>query len=147
GGSGWCAAEDALGPHSGWQAVKAGGELCALGQRYKGGRIGAEIADPSGAKTEKAAGGIEREPRFAVKIAAGIVAQERLVPLARPFDRPPDAARGPAHQREFWIEVVAGAEVAADFLGNDPHPLGVDAQDDCNFLLGPHHGAAAGIQG
>ncbi len=80
-----------------------------------------------------------------MEVAAGIVAGEGLVPLAGPFDRSADLLRRPGDQRELGIEGVAGAEIAADLVGDHPHLVGVDAEDDRDLLLGPHDGAAAGM--
>ena len=57
---------------------------------------------------------VERELRFDREIARLVVAEERLVALAGPLDRPADAARRPRHQREFGIDHAARAEIAAD---------------------------------
>jgi len=54
------------------------------------------------------------QARLRHQIATLIVAEEGFAALAHPLDRPPDAPRGPQHQREFRKERVLGAEVSTD---------------------------------
>ena len=90
--------------------------------------------------------GIERQFRLHREIAALIVAQESFAALAGPLDRASQPPRRPAHQREFRIERVAGAEVAADVARRDTHRGLRHAEDDRELALLPHHIAAAGMQ-
>ena len=83
--------------------------------------MGADIAEIVGAQRKKAAVGVERELGGHREIAAHIVGDERFVALGSPFHRPPDLARAPDDQSEFGKEAVAGAEIAADLVGDDAH--------------------------
>ncbi len=95
---------------------------------------------------KKAAVGVERELRLDHLVAALIVAEERFRPLAGPFDRPADPFRRPGHQREFRIEGIAGAEIAADVARHHPHRRRRNAEHARQLVLLPHHPAAAGVE-
>src|SRR6266436_4200483 len=99
-----------------------------------------------GAQREKAALGIERKFGFDEEIASLIVAEKGLVPFACPFDGPPDAPRRPRHQREFGIERVAGAEVAADVAGDDANAIRRDVENAGKLVLLSNDAAAAGVK-
>src|SRR5262249_61658062 len=87
------------------------------------------------AQCENAAGGEERKPGLEEKIAPLIVAEKSLLPFARPFDRAADAPRRPGHQREFGIERVARAEIAADVAGDDANAVHRDVEDAGELVL------------
>ena len=76
--------------------------------------MGAEVADVGAAHRQEFALRVERELGLDREVARLVVAEERLVPLADPFDRAADAPRRPGHQREFGIDHAARAEIAAD---------------------------------
>ena len=90
--------------------------------------------------------GVEREFGRHGEIAAHIVGDERLVAFAGPFHRPADAARAPGDQREFGKEAVAGAEIAADLVGDDAHGFERHAEDRRKLALLTHDAARAGIK-
>ena len=73
------------------------------------------------AQCEKLAVRIEGELGLARQVAALVIAEEGLVPLAGPLDRAADAARRPGHQHEFRIDGAAAAEIAADVAHDHAH--------------------------
>ena len=97
-------------------------------------------------QAEELAVGRYRQLRFDMQVARGIVAGEGLAAFAGPFDRPADLLRRPRDQHELGIQEIAGAEVAAGLPGDDADLLGLEAEDDRELLLRPHHRAAAGIE-
>src|SRR5262245_63672355 len=109
--------------------------------------MGADIAQVRAAQRQEIALRVERELGADEEIASLEIAEEGLVPLAGPLDRPADAPRGPGHQRELRIERIAGAEIAADVAGDDTHALRRHAEDGGELVLLPHDAAAAGIEG
>src|SRR5262249_61663948 len=105
-----------------------------------------DIANVRAAKREKAAVGVERKLGLDEEIAPLIVAEKSLLALARPFDRAADAPRCPGHQREFGVERVARAEIAADVAGDDANALHRDVEDAGELVLLSDHAAAAGVK-
>ena len=91
--------------------------------------MGADIADVGAAQGEETAVGVERQLGVDREIAALVVAEERLLPLAGPFHRAAEAPRRPGDQREFRDRSVAGAEIAADLARDDAHRVLRHAED------------------
>src|SRR5262249_28392121 len=106
----------------------------------------ADIADVRAAQREKAAVGFKRKFGFDEEIAPLIVAEKSLLAFARPFDRAADAPRCPGHQREFGIERVARAEIAAHVAGTDANALPRDVEDAGELVLLSDGAAAAGVE-
>ncbi len=107
--------------------------------------MGADIAGVAAAQAEEMAIGIERQLGLHRQVAALVVAQEGFAALAGPFHRPRQPLRRPAHQREFRIEGVAGAEIAADVARDHAHRVVGDTEDARELGFLPHHIAAAGV--
>src|SRR6266511_3208325 len=95
-------------------AIDRGQQLHALDQRDVHHAVGAGVHGDRAAQRQKAAVGVERKLCLDDLVAALVVAEEGFRALAGPFDRSADASCGPGDQREFRIEDVAGAEIAAD---------------------------------
>ena len=89
---------------------------------------------------------VERQLGGDEEIAPLVVAEKRLVAFARPFDRAADAPRRPRDQREFGIERVARAEIAANVAGDDAHALRRDVENAGELVLLAHDAAAAGME-
>ncbi len=130
----------------GRDAVDRRHDLDALLQRRVVGGVGAGIADVGAAHGEEIALGVERELGSDREIARLVVAQERLVPLARPFHRHLQPPRRPGDERELRIDHAAGAEIAADLAHDDAHLVRRHRENGGEIVLEPPHAAAAGIK-
>ena len=95
-------------------AVDRGREGHALVERVERDGVGADVAGVGAAKREEGALGVEGQLGVRREIAAPVVGQERLAPLARPLHGAAEAPRGPGDQRELGIAAVARAEIPAD---------------------------------
>ena len=129
---------DRVGPHD---------EARALGQWRKRDTVRAHVADVGRAHGEQAAVAGQRQFDLGNEITSLIVAQERLGSRRGELDRTAELARGPQHEGELDEHSVAGAEIAADVVGQDPHAVERDAEDGRQLAFLPHRTAAAGMQG
>ena len=116
-------------------------------QGHEGGRMPTEIAEVRAADGEEIPLLVESELSLDREIAALVIAEKCLAPLARPFHRPADPARGPGEQGVFGIEEVPRAEIAAHVPAHAAHLLGWHTQDlgEVEPQLGDA-AAAAGIE-
>ena len=108
--------------------VGAGDERRTLAERRQRHAAPADIADVVGAHCQQPAVGAQRQSHLGHQIAALKIAEKRLRAGRGVFDRPAEAARRPQHQAELDIGSIAHAEIAADIVGQHPHPLGGDAE-------------------
>ena len=127
-------------------AVHAGHDRGALGQRHVRSRIRAGVAQVRRAQREEIALRVERELRAHRQVAALVVGKKRLAALAGPFHRAAEALRRPRDQRELRKETVACAEVAAGVVRDHAHRGVIDAENPRELALLPHHAAAARVQ-
>ena len=126
--------------------VEARHQLGAFGQRHERGGIGAEIAEVRGAQRQEIAVGVQSELRLDLQIAGLVVAEKRLLPVTRPFDRAAKPARAPGDERKLWIRGIARAEITADISGDDAHLLLWQAQHGGHILPRPPYAAAACVK-
>ncbi len=126
--------------------VEARHQLGALGQWHKGRGISAKIAEVCGPQCEEVALGIEGELGLDLQIAGLMVAEKRLLPLAGPFDGPPEPARRPGDEREFRVGGVPRAKIAADIAGDDPYLVLRQPEHRRHVLPRPADAAASGVE-
>src|SRR5205085_5869373 len=128
------------------EVVEARQHTEALAERDERDGVRADVARVHAAKSEEVAVGVQRQLQVRDEITRVKVGEERLAALARPFDRATDAPGGPRHQRELWIERVAGAVVAADLAGDDTDGAARHAQRVRQVVLDALAAARAGIE-
>ena len=126
--------------------VGARDETRALGQRRERHRARADIADVGRAHGEEFSVLAQRELHLGDEVAALVVGEEGLRARGGVFHRPADLLRRPQHQPEFHEHAVAGAEIAADVIGEDTYLVRLDAEHLRQFVLLPHRAAGAGIE-
>jgi hypothetical protein len=126
--------------------VDGGHDLDALLQRRVVGGMGAGIADVGPAHRQEISLRVEGEFRGHREVTGLVVAQERLVTVAGPFDRLCEAPRRPRDQGELRIDHPAGAEIAADLAHDDAHIVRRHRENGGEVVLEPPHPAAAGIE-
>ena len=90
---------------------------------------------------------VERQLGVHREVAALVVGQERLPPLARPLHGPAEAPRRPGDQRELRIAAVARPEVSAHFARHHAHRALRDAERAGHAGLGPSQAPRAGMDG
>ena len=98
-------------------------------QGHEGGGVPTEIAQVRAANGEEIPILVESELRLDREVPALIVAEKCLAPLARPFHRPTDPARGPGEEGVFGIEEIPRAEISAHVPADAAHLLGWHTQD------------------
>ncbi len=139
--------EDRAGAHvRGGNAVDAGHDGGALGERDVGGRVRPGVAQVGGAQREKIALCVERELRRHGQVASLVVGEKRLAALAGPLHRAAEASRRPRDQRELGKKTVARAEIPSGIAGHHAHRLFFDAENPRELALLPHHPAAARVK-
>src|SRR5580700_9691938 len=91
---------------------------------------------------------IQSELRLDCEVPALIVAEKCVAPIARPFHRPADPARGPGKEGVFRIKEVPRSEIAAHVPANAANLLGRHTQNlgEVEPQLG-NAAAAAGVKG
>ena len=131
----------------GGDAIDRGRDRHALVERVERDDVGADVAGVGAAKREEGAVGVERELGLHREIAALIVGEECLAPLARPLHGPAEAPRRPGDQRELRIAAIAGPEVSAHLARHHAHRALRDAERAGHAGLCPSEAARAGVNG
>jgi hypothetical protein len=109
--------------------------------------VGAEVAGVGAAKREEGAVRVERQLGVHREVAALVVGEESLAPLARPLHGPADTPRRPGDQRELRVAAIAGPEVPPDVAGHHTHGALRNAEGAGNPGLRPSQAARAGMNG
>jgi len=117
-----------------------------LAQRRQRDAARPQIADIGGAHRQEAALFVQRQLDPRHQIASLVVGEKRLRARRGVFDRAADFFGRPQGQAEFDEDPVAGAEIAADVVGQDAQPLRRDAENRRELALLAHRAAAAGMQ-
>jgi hypothetical protein len=109
--------------------------------------VGADVAGVGAPKREEGAVGVERQLGVHREVAALVVGEERLAPLARPLHGPAEAPRRPGDQRELRIAAIAGPEVSPHVARHHAHRALRDAEGAGHAGLCPSQAPRAGMNG
>ncbi len=129
-----------------WDGVGAGDQARTLRERGERHAARAHIADVGRAHRQELSILAQGELDLHDEVAPLVIAEEGLRAGRRILDRTAKLARGPQDQPELDEDTVAGAEIAADVVGQHPQLVGGNAEHARELALLAHRAAAAGVQ-